>query len=120
MRRLNSIFVLVGFAVLLWAYCGGLIALGRSFMSMDATLVLHAIGAPIGAAVSAWLYHRWFGQYGPLVTASAFLGVALFLDVFVVALLIEGSFQMFASPIGTWIPLALIFGTALWIGRISR
>ena len=56
MRTLKSIFVLVGIAVLLWAYCGGLIALGSSFMSMDATLVFHAIGAPIGAGVAAWVF----------------------------------------------------------------
>jgi hypothetical protein len=31
------------------------------------------------------------------------------MDVFVVALLIERSFQMFASLLGTWIPFALIF-----------
>ena len=50
----------------------------------------------------------------------AFLGTAVFLDVFVVAMLIEKSFEMFASPIGTWIPLTLIFFAALLAGRLAR
>jgi len=36
------------------------------------------------------------------------------LDVLVVALLTERSFAMFASPSGTWLPLALIVA-ATWI-----
>ncbi|SPE42255.1 hypothetical protein SBA3_510003 [Candidatus Sulfopaludibacter sp. SbA3] len=31
------------------------------------------------------------------------------MDVFVVAVMIERSFQMFTSALGTWIPFTLIF-----------
>ncbi|WP_137700213.1 hypothetical protein [Marimonas lutisalis] len=89
-------------------------------MSMDATLVFHAIGAPVGAAIAAWFYHRWFAQFGAVATALTFLGVAVFLDVFVVAMFIEKSFEMFTSPIGTWVPLALIFIVTAAVGRIVR
>jgi hypothetical protein len=40
---------------------------------------------------------------------SLFVGIVIFVDVFVVALFIEQSLAMFASFIGTWLPLALIF-----------
>lgn len=33
----------------------------------------------------------------------------MFLDVFVVALLVEKSFDMFRSVLGTWLSFALIF-----------
>ncbi len=120
MTSKTEVLVLGGISILLWAYCGGLIAVGQSIMSMDATLVLHAIGAPIGAAVAAWAYQRFFGHFSPLATALAFVGTAVFLDVFVVAMLVEKSFEMFASPIGTWIPLALIFVFAFAVGRLAR
>ena len=36
-------------------------------------------------------------------------GVVMALDVFVVAPLFEGSYAMFRSVIGTWLPFAAIF-----------
>jgi hypothetical protein len=50
------------------------------------------------------------------VTAAAFLGVVVFMDVFVVALLVQHSFAMFASFVGTWLPFALIFASTLLTG----
>lgn len=120
MSSTTKVLVLGGISILLWAYCGGLIAVGQLVMSMDATLVFHAIGAPIGAAVAAWAYHRFFGHFSPFATALAFLGTAVFLDVFVVAMLVEKSFEMFASLIGTWIPLTLIFLFAFAVGRLAQ
>ena len=85
--------VLIGFGLAVWAFCGALIGIGRQFMSMDATLIVHAIGAPLGAAFFSWLYHRTFGFTRPVVTAASFVAIALALDVFVVALLIEKSLR---------------------------
>ncbi len=39
-------------------------------------------------------------------------------DFFVVALLINKSLAMFASPLGTWIPFALIFTSTLVTGTL--
>jgi len=39
-------------------------------------------------------------------------------DFFVVALLINKSLAMFASPLGTWIPFALIFASTLVTGSL--
>ncbi|MDQ2092350.1 hypothetical protein [Marimonas arenosa] len=120
MSRLSQGLVLLAFSFALWAFCGSLIAAGQLIMSMDATLVLHATGAPIGAVVAAWTYFRFFGSFTPLAVALAFLVTAVLLDVFVVAMLIERSFAMFASPLGTWIPLTLIFLAALVTGLAMR
>jgi hypothetical protein len=36
---------------------------------------------------------------------------------FVVAMLINHSFEMFASPLGTWLPFMLIFASTYLTGR---
>ena len=46
----KKIVIVIGFSVAVWAFCGALVGIGRQYMSMDATLIVHAIGAPIGAA----------------------------------------------------------------------
>ena len=117
---LRKTAILMGFAVAVWAFCGALIGIGRQFMDMDATLILHAIGAPLGSAFFAAIYFRNFAFTTPLVTATVFVGASLTLDVLVVAMLIERSFEMFTSVLGVWIPQALIFSAAFltghWIG----
>jgi hypothetical protein len=98
-------------AVVGWAWCGALVGVGRRFFSMDTTLVVHAVGAPIGFALLTLLYQRKFAFTGPLQTAVIFLGTVIALDLVLVAPVFEKSFAMFASPLGTWIPFALIFLT---------
>lgn len=109
---LKKIFVVVCFACAVWAFCGAIIAIGRQFKSLDARLVAHAMGAPAGAAGLGWFYFSNFGYTGPLANAAIFVGTAVTLDAFVVAMLIERRFDMFGSLIGVWIPQALIFGSA--------
>jgi len=107
-------------AIVGWAYCGALIGVGRRFLSMEATLVVHAVGAALGFAALSWLYHRRFPSARPVETAMLFLGVVIALDVFVVALLVERSFAMFQSLLGTWIPFVLIFASTTIAGRLAR
>ncbi len=45
--------------------------------------------------------------------------VILFLDFFVVALMVQKSLEMFASPIETWIPFTLIFTSTYLIGSMT-
>ena len=116
---MSSVLFAVGFGALTWAFCGSLIGIGRKFMSMDNTLIFHAIGAPFGAAFFAWLYFTWFGDFSAIQTALIFVGTSLALDVFVVALLIEKSFEMFRSALGVWIPQASIFITTYLVGLLT-
>lgn len=114
----KKIAVPLGFAFAIWAVCASLIGIGRQFMSMDATLVAHAIGAPVGAAALSWIYFRNFGCTGPLASAVLFVATTLALDVFVGALLIEKSFDMLKSPLGLWLPLTLIFAATWMTGKL--
>ena len=114
----KALIILV-FAFCVWAFCGALVEIGRQFMSMETTLAVHAIGAPIGAAFISWPYFRFFGYTRPIVTAVIFVVSALVLDFFVVALLIEKSFEMFSSIIGVWIPQALIFSATYLVGHLT-
>ena len=112
--------VIVGHAVVGWAFCGAIMAIGQQLTTLDRTLIIHAVGAPIGFAVITWFYYRKFGFTAPLQTALLFLMVVIALDVFVVALLVERSFAMFKSPLGTWIPLTLIFLSTLVTGLVVK
>ncbi len=108
-----AIFALVG-----WAVCGASIGVGFALFTQSGALVLHAIVAPIAFALLSMIYFTRFAYTGPLATAALFLGIVAALDVFVVALVIERSFAMFASALGTWIPFALIFGSTWATGVV--
>ena len=111
--------ILLGFAVAVWMFCGALVGIGRQYMSMNATLIAHAVGAPIGALILSWLYFRNYAFTGPFVTATVFVATALTLDFLVVALLIEESFDMFRSVLGLWLPQTLIFVTTFATGLLT-
>jgi hypothetical protein len=119
LRRLYKAAVITVHALLGWAYCGVLIGVGRQLLPMHATLVLHALGAPVGFALISLFYYRRFGYSSPWQTAIAFLGIVVALDLFLVAPVIEKNYAMFTSPLGTWIPFALIFAAIYFSGRWS-
>ena len=58
-----------------------------------------------------------FPEFDPLNRAVVIIGVVIVLDLAVVAPLLERSFEMFRSVIGTWIPFGLIF-LAAWIAGL--
>ena len=111
MRKLTvpNFAVIAAHALVVWMLCGVLMFSGMSLFSLGYALVIHAIGAPIIAGLVAWFYFKQFHYTTPLVTAFLFVGIVILMDVFIVALLVEQSFAMFASFIGPWLPFALIF-----------
>jgi len=112
--------IVVAHAVVAWALCGAIVGIGMAVTTEYNALVAHAIGAPIVFAITTFVYYRNFGYTSPLQTAVIFLGVVIFLDVFVVALLIEKSFAMFSSFLGTWLTFILIFGATWLTGLLVR
>jgi hypothetical protein len=52
-------------------------------------------------------------------TALIFVGFVLTVDFLLVALLILKSLEMFTSPLGTWIPFALIFASTYLTGLFT-
>ena len=119
MEKLNfsKIAVVLVLGLIGWALCGAIIWIGQTVTSMEMTLIIHAIGAPIVFGAIGSIYFRVFNYTTPMQTAILFVSVVIFLDFFVVALLIEKSFEMFASLIGTWIPWALIFTSTYLTGQ---
>lgn len=106
---LRQIVIISALALTVFALCGTLIYVGLNLMPLEYVLVIHAIGAPIIAAIISWIYFKRFNYTTPIQTAVFFVTVVIFLDFFVVALMIEQSIMMFASLLGTWVPYALIF-----------
>ena len=122
MEKINikKLVVLLVHGLVAWALCGTIIAVGREITSMETTLIIHAIGAPIIAVAVSLVYFKKFNYTTPLQTAIAFLAVIVFMDFFVVALFIEKSFEMFTGVIGTWLPFALIFTATYLTGLYAR
>jgi hypothetical protein len=105
-RRFGVVLV---FALIAQGLCWMIMIVGRAVTSLETTLIVHAIGAPIIAVGVSLIYYKRFNYTTPLQTAIVFASVVIAMDFFIVALLIEKSFEMFASPIGTWIPITSIF-----------
>ena len=116
MKNINKILIVLAHAFVGWALCGAIIGIGFGVTSVENTLIIHAIGVPIIFAAISWVYFKWFHYTTPWQTALIFLGFAFLMDFFVVAMLVQKSFEMFASVLGTWIPFALIFASTYVVG----
>ena len=112
--------VLIAFALVGWGICGAIIGIGRSLTSMENTLIIHALAVPLVFGVLAWLYFHFFGYTSALQTALLFTGLAILLDATVISLLVEKSYAMFGSILGTWIPFGLIFLATWLVGRNTK
>jgi hypothetical protein len=113
MKKLIIIFI---HAFIGWALCAATMGIGMATMTLESTLIVHAIGAPIFFAVVSLIFFRKFNFKTPLQTAMIFVGFVIAVDFFVVALLINRSLEMFTSLLGTWIPFVLIFASTYVTG----
>ena len=116
--NLKQIVIISIHALVIWMLCGATIGIGRSILKMDTVLIVHAIGAPLFAAVISSFYFIKFNYTKPLQTAVIFLLVVMILDASLVAPVFEHSYEMFRSIPGTWIPFALIFLSTYITGKI--
>ena len=117
--NIKKIFIILVHAFIGWALCGAIMFIGMSVMDMQTTLIIHAIGAPIIFTIISLVYFNKFNYTPPLQTALIFVSFVIAMDFFVVALMVEKSLEMFASPIGTWIPFALIFTSTYVTGLLT-
>jgi hypothetical protein len=115
---LKQILVILFLGALGWALCGAIMFIGMSVMDLQTTLVVHAIGAPIIFSLISLFYFSKLNYTSPLQTAIAFFFIVILMDFFIVALLINRSFEMFLSPLGTWIPFGLIFLSTYLTGSL--
>lgn len=122
MDKLNirNFTIILVHALIGWALCGATMGIGMAVTSIENALIIHAIAAPIIFAIISLIYYKKFNYTTPLQTAIIFVSLVVFMDVFVVALLIEKSFEMFTNILGTWIPFALIFISAYLTGLYAK
>ena len=120
----RKVLILLVHAFIGWAFCTATMVIGMATMSLESALIVHAVGAPVFFTIISLVYFTRFNYTSPLLTALVFVSFVIVVDFFVVALLINRSLEMFASPLGTWIPFALIFTatflTGLLVTRSSR
>jgi len=103
-----------------WILCGATMGVGMKIAGLRTALIVHALAAPgIFTALSLSYFHR-LDSWPPFRAAAAFLGVVVLMDTLVVALLVERSFAMFESILGTWLPFLLIFVSTWWTGLAVR
>jgi len=112
--NIKHILIILAHAFVGWLLCFATIGIGRMVTSMNTTLIIHAIGAPLYFAGVSLVYFRKFNYTTPLVTAVIFTAFVVIVDFFLVALVINRSMDMFTSLIGTWIPFILIF-LSIWL-----
>ena len=117
---MKKIIIILIHAMIGWTICGVIMGIGMAVTSLETTLIIHAIGAAIIFAVISFIYFRKYNYTTPLQTAITFVALVIFMDVFIVALLIEKSFEMFTSILGTWIPFVLIFVSTYVTGLLVK
>ena len=115
--QFKKVVIVLAHGLVGWALCGAIMWIGMAVTSMETTLLVHALGAPVVFCAVSLIYFNVFNYTTPLRTAIVFVGVVVFMDVFLVALIIERSFEMFTSLLGTWMPWALIFASTYLTGQ---
>ncbi len=118
--KFKRVLIIAALGLLGWALCGAIMFVGMSLMPMRTTLIVHAIGAPVIFTLISLLYFKRFGFTTPLQTGIIFLLIVVFVDFFLVALVINKSLEMFQSPLGTWIPFGLIFLSTYVTGSMAE
>jgi hypothetical protein len=105
----QKIAIILAHAFLGWLLCFATIGIGMAVTTLNNALIIHAVLAPLFFAAVSYFYYRKFNFTTPLQTAVIFIAFVMLMDLFVVAILINRSLEMFTSLLGTWIPFALIF-----------
>jgi len=118
--NIQRIAIILVHAFVGWALCAATMGIGMALTSLETALILHAIGAPIFFFLVSLVYFGRFNYTAPWQTAAIFIAFVIFMDFFLVAMVINRSFEMFTSLLGTWIPFALIFISTLATGVYAR
>ncbi len=119
MKNQRSPLRLFLFAFIGWTWCGAIMVLGPAIFSMKTTLLVHAALGPLAFFVLAAVYGRRYPKPKPIGLAILMTLFVIVMDAGLVAPFFLGSTDMFASPLGTWIPFALIFFCAFVGGRMG-
>ena len=109
MKNFMKSIVALLYGLVGWGLCGLVFYICEILFKERLAILIHFIAAPFIFAGLSYSYFKYFNYTSPISTALIFIIIVIGLDFFVVALLIEKSFEMFASPMGTWLPFIFIF-----------
>lgn len=115
----KQVLIILAHTFVGWAFCTASMLIGMATMSIENALIVHAIAAPIIFAIVSLVYFKLFNYTTPLQTGLIFVSFVILVDFFLVALVINRSLEMFASPLGTWITFALIFTSTYVTGTLT-
>lgn len=115
-RAPPSVAVLLGHGLVGWALCAVTMAVLMATVPSSLAVWLHAVVAPMLFGLVCAQYFKRSNAFSPLFTASTFVAMVGLLDLTVVALFVQHSFDMFRSFAGVWLPMFLIFTVTLVIG----
>ncbi|MFQ5832409.1 MAG: hypothetical protein ACE5H4_06890 [Candidatus Thorarchaeota archaeon] len=108
--------ILIAHAVIIYFVCFAVMGASMATMPIDTALVVHAAAAPFVSAAFSYIYFMRFNYTSPLLAALVVMVTVILLDFFLTATIILQDYAMSYSPIGTWIPFALIFTGAFLVG----
>ena len=114
----SLVIFLHGFII--WSLCGAVMGVGMSTTSLNNALIIHAIAAPIIVILISAIYFKKFNYTKALQTAIIFVAIVILADVFIVSMIINKSFEMFESFLGTWLVFILIFIATYLTGKYIR
>ncbi len=117
--NIKKVLIILAHAFIGWALCTASMGISQATTTIENALIIHAVGAPIFFTVVSLNYFKRFNFTTPLMTALIFVGFVIFMDFFLVAMLVLKSFEMFTSMLGTWIPFALIFTSTYVTGLLT-
>ena len=117
---MKKTFVFLLHALAGWALCGAVMGIGMRLMPLQNALILHLFGAPVIFAMVSLSYHKKAPSARPLLVAAGFTVIVMAMDFFLVATVIQKSFAMFKSFLGTWLPFMMIFVSSWMTGRSMR
>lgn len=118
--KITKSFVILLHGFIIWSLCGAVMGVGMSTTSLNNALIIHAIAAPIITILISTIYFKKFNYTTALQTAIIFVSIAILADIFIVSMLINKSFEMFESFIGTWLVFILIFIATYLSGKFIR
>jgi hypothetical protein len=117
---MKDFFTILAFPFTGWLLCAGVMFVGMRVTSLQNALIIHAIAAPLIFAIITKTYLKRYPKGSSVKLAAKFTGFVIFMDIFVVALMINKSFAMFSSILGTWLPFGLIFLATWLVGVFTR
>jgi hypothetical protein len=113
--------VILAHALAIWAFCGMVMGVLLTVTTPINAAAIHDVAALIFAVFAARFYFKKFAYTAPLLTAVLFALIIAAMDIFVVSMLIMGSFDMFkgvAGLVGTW-AFFVLMPLAVWLTGVS-